>query len=368
MIDSKKLLSKLKKKNDFAVVSTFDKFDESDSNVEWIKSDFYDLNRSLSGNLFRFMPANKALCLFGPEQTGKSLILYNIIKNVQKQGYTPIIFDTENAFTKEIFDLHGIDKTNGIVIKVFTIENLTLKYHKMIDFIREEDPDGKYAFFLDSLGNVFSDKFIKDIGKGELKLDQGLMAKAIKAFMKMVMAYTTMYNYPFVFTNHLVGNPNKENKYVKDKPFGGYSVRYLCHQMVSLSISQDKDSSKTVKGMEIKAVTTKNRVVPPFQISHIKLSFEKGLECPYYGLLDIMEAAGIAEKNGKKWEFKHIPDKKYFTKEVYGKKQKEIFTPEILEEINEFLSTKGYSKIDLEVKKEIEELDEKETNISLEED
>lgn len=358
-IESNKLLSALKKKNDFALVTTFDKFNEDDENTEWIKSDFYDLNRALSGNVYNFMPANKALCLFGPEQTGKSLIIYNLIKNCQKQGYTPVIFDTENAFTKDVFKIHGIDPNNGILVKVFTIENLTLKYDKIVNLIKNEDPEGKYAFFLDSLGNIYSDKFIKDMGKGELKLDQGLLARAIKAFMKMVMSYCTMLNSPFIFTNHLVGDPNKANKYVKDKPFGGYSVRYLCHQMVSLSIAQDKDTSKNITGMEIKAVTTKNRVVPPYQIAHIKLSFEKGLECPYYGLLEVMEAAGLAEKPKSKWIFKHIPDKKYFTKEVYGEAQHEIFTPEILDKINQFLADKGYQKIDLEVKKEMEEFIEK---------
>ena len=70
-----------------------------------------------------------------------------------------------------------------------------------------------------------------------------------------------------------------------------------------------------------------------------------------------MEAAGLAEKPGNKWVFKHI-DKKYYTKEVYGEAQNEVFTQEILEKINKFLATKGYSKIDIKIKKEVEEFDE----------
>lgn len=354
----KNLLGKLKGISDLTEIQTFAKSAEIESEIEWLATDFLDLNRTMSGNLFKFMRADKVVQLYGPEQTGKSLILYNLIKNAQKLGYTPILFDTENAFNTDTLKTFGINPEKGFIIKVPTVEDLKLAYFHIIKKLREDFPEEKFFFALDSLGNLGTLKDYKDMEKGDTKLDQGLLQRMIKSFMKNVIAYTAITKFPFVFTNHIVANPNKMNKYIKDKPVGGYSIRYLSNQIISLTIHADKDNDKNIEGMTIKTVTEKNRVVPPYQTGLISLNYRSGIGDKYIGLLELMEKAGLAEQLATRWHIKHL-DKKMFAKEIRNNPDK-IFTSEILNQLNEFLATTGYQTIDLEIKKEIESVSFKE--------
>lgn len=348
----KDLLGKLKGLSSLTEIQTFSNSAEIDKKIDWIPTDFLDLNRIMSGNLFKFMRADKVVQFFGPEQTGKSLILYNLIKNAQQMGYIPILFDTENAFSVDVLETFNINPEEGFIIKTPTIEDLKLTYFHIIRKMKEECPDQKFFFALDSLGNLGSMKDYKDMEKGDTKLDQGLLARMIKSFMKNVIAYTAITKWPFVFTNHIVANPNKMNKYEKDKPVGGYSIRYLSNQMVSLSIRAEKDAEKNVEGMTIKAITEKNRVVPPYQIGLISLNFKTGIGDRFIGLLELMEEAELAEQVATRWHIKHL-DKKLYSKYI-REHPEEVFTESILSQLNEFLANTGYQTIDIETKKMIE--------------
>jgi len=348
----KGLLGKLKGLSNLTEIQTFSKSAESDKKIEWISTDFYDLNRIMSGNLYRFMRADKVVQFFGPEQTGKSLILYNLIKNAQQKGYIPVLFDTENAFSADILETFNIDPEKGFIVKTPTVEDLKLAYFHIVEKMRKECPDEKFIFALDSLGNLGSMKDYNDMDKNAVKLDQGLLQRMIKSFMKNVIAYTAITKWPFVFTNHVVGNPNKMNKYEKDKPVGGYSIRYLSNQMISLSIRAEKDSEKNVEGMTIKAVTEKNRVVPPYQTGLISLNFKTGIGDRFIGLLELMEKAGLAKQVATRWYINHL-DKKFYAKHI-SKNPNEVFTSKILEKLNEFLANTGYQSIDIETKMMIE--------------
>jgi Asp/Glu/hydantoin racemase len=57
----------------------------------------YDLNRILSGSLRSGIKSRNLMGIIGPEHTMKSSFMVLCMVNAQKQGYKPVIIDTEGG-------------------------------------------------------------------------------------------------------------------------------------------------------------------------------------------------------------------------------------------------------------------------------
>ena len=75
----------------------------------YIPTGNYHLNACLTGSLFGGYPNNRAVALAGPSGTGKTYLILNAIKQAQKQGYSIIFYDSENAVDKRLVEKVGID-------------------------------------------------------------------------------------------------------------------------------------------------------------------------------------------------------------------------------------------------------------------
>ena len=67
----------------------------------WVDTGSYVLNSIISGSIHGGIPKGRVTMLAGESMTGKSLFVQKILANAQKQGITPVIFDTENAVDSE---------------------------------------------------------------------------------------------------------------------------------------------------------------------------------------------------------------------------------------------------------------------------
>ena len=68
------------------------------ANIEdYVPTPHYDLNRIISGDLFKGLPDKTLSLLVGPEASFKSSFMALTMANAQKKGYTPVIIDTEGA-------------------------------------------------------------------------------------------------------------------------------------------------------------------------------------------------------------------------------------------------------------------------------
>lgn len=64
---------------------------------DWLASPALDLNRILSGSLYKSAQIGNHVALIGPEMSGKSSIMALLLADAQKKGYLPVVINAEGA-------------------------------------------------------------------------------------------------------------------------------------------------------------------------------------------------------------------------------------------------------------------------------
>src|SRR5512143_24198 len=164
----------------------------------------------------------------------------------------------------------------------------------MFTQIKEQDPKKKILIVLDSLGNLPTEKELKDALEGKNAQDMGTRAKVIRSLSRILTMPLAKAEIPMIVVNHTYTNASG---YVPiEVPAGGEGVIYISSILVLLTKQVVKeelaDKTKSVTGNILKCRTTKNRVVPEGKIAEMKVDFETGVD-KYHGLLDYAQAAGL---------------------------------------------------------------------------
>jgi hypothetical protein len=181
---------------------------------------------------------------------------------------------------------------------------------------------------LDSLGNLSTEKEVKDIIEGNDTRDM-TRAQLIRGAFRVLALRLSKIQVPMIVTNHTY---DVIGAYVPTKEMGGGSgLKYAASTIVYLSKTKDRDSEKNVVGNIVKATLQKSRFTREFLKAEIKLSYEKGLD-RYYGLIDVAVDAGIWKDEGGRID---IGGTKVFGKAIKEDPEK-YFTKEILDRINEY--------------------------------
>ena len=321
------------------------------SNIASIEKHFetpsYDLNRIVSGSLYRGFPEKTVTCLVAPEGVFKSSLMAITAAKAQKQGYTPVIIDTEGAWTSDFCERWGVDTSNMLHVYTIFVEEITTMFGDILN-----NKDENLFIILDSMGGLESDKIIRDTTQGDkvAKADQGGLARKIKRMLKMYVSICKSQNSAGMFAGHWYGKPNAYG--ASEDIGGGKYVKLAADIIIAMKKQQiyldpkAKASDRVVIGSEIKAMTLKNRFCPPFQEATIQIDYKNGVS-PYAGLLNMALSCGIIQVGGA-WYTLPNGDK------VQGaNKVSEYFKEnptEILEELEEILKTTGYSTENIEVK------------------
>jgi recombination protein RecA len=256
-----------------------------------------DLNRILSGSLRSGIKSRNLMGIIGPEHTMKSSFMVLCMVNAQKQGYKPIIIDTEGGCDGDFCKRWGLD-----------IDNVYYVYTPWIDEVMpilaqiKETGEEKLVIGLDSVGGLQRYKAYEDALGGSIKQDQGLLQKDIKAMLKLYLNICINQNSIGICTGHYYGDPN--DKYTPEKIGGGNAMRLLPSILVTLKKhalyefpnKKGKERGEII-GNEIKASTIKNRGYPPFQDATVMIDFQDGVKT-HAGLLDLAIEADIVQQNG----------------------------------------------------------------------
>jgi recombination protein RecA len=266
----------------------------------------------------------------------------------QAKGYTPVIFDTEGAWTGDFVSRWGLDPDNILYIYTPWIDEIMVMMGSIID-----GDDEKLFVILDSVGGLEKLKMVDDaVGKdAKVKADQGTLQKEIKRMLKMFLNIVKRKDSVGIMSGHFFGNPNSYGG--ADEIGGGKFAKLAPDIIISMKKQQiledpkAKAADRVVIGNEIKAVTLKNRFYPPFQEATIQISYKGGIN-PMSGLLDIALTCGIVEKAGSWYSLAG-------TSERMG--QGEIKTLEwmsnnpdlFLPRIEKILETTGYSTVNKDV-------------------
>ena len=277
---------------------------------EYIDTGSMALNAIVSGSLHKGIPKGRITGLVGPTGSGKTLILNKIIANAQKADpdVWGVVWDTENAYDPQMAINVGANPNKIRVNPVGTVEECRNQIVTFIDkIIAEPSLHGKIIIGIDSLGNLASAKEMADAEKGKDAVDMGMRAKALKSMMRVLTHKCAKANITLIFTNHIYDDPGSMYPSLIKSQAGGKGPLYLASLLIQLAVTQEKmeaddkeefiPMANRVKGINMRALTVKNRFVPPFLETTLYLNFKTGLY-KYSGLLEMAEAYGVVTKEG----------------------------------------------------------------------
>lgn len=299
-----------------------------------------DLNRVLSGSLNGGIQSRNLVAIVGPEHTMKSSFMVLCMVNAQKQGYKPVIIDTEGGCDAAFCKRWGLDTDN-----IFYIYTPWISEVKSILAQIKETGDEKLVIGLDSVGGLERLKSYNDALDGKPKADQGLLQKEIRSLLKLYLNICINQNCIGITTGHYYGKPSKVP--MPDQIGGGKAMKLFPSVIISLKkeVMTDGDSGPVI-GNKITATTLKNRMYPPFQTSTVMIDYKDGVRS-FAGIVDIGVDAGLIEKKGSWYSYK---DEKLGQGVLNATKALEgDGFDQLLVDMDSWLATTGYSSVSSEV-------------------
>jgi recombination protein RecA len=321
----------------------------------WLFTPTYDLNRILSGSLYKGVAEKTHTLLVGPEASGKSSFMCLNLAAAQKEGYTPVIINAEGAWTQDFVARWGLDASKTIVINSSTVEEI----HRDLANIKQHGIT-KLAIALDSIGALSSHKVVADAEKGDIKADQGSLQKKIKAMMKTMVDIVKFQDSIAWSAGHYYGDPSGYGD--PEKIGGGKYPRLAADYIVTLKKYQiyENPNAKAeargkVLGTEIHAATIKNRFAPPFQEALFEINYKSGVNS-MAGMVKVATDMGLIVKGGSWYTVPSLGIKCQGEANLY-KEMDDIDLKPFLEEIENTLKTEGYSSVNNNIEEEFAEPD-----------
>lgn len=326
--------------NNKQLASVFEAFEDSPyasflsenalSNVEtWYDTGSYALNAIISGKLKDGgVPKGRVIIFAGETGTGKTLLINKILGLAQKQGIHPVIFDSEFAVDAESAKAVGLDPESTKYVPVDTVEGLRNTISKFLDKVIASKMQGKFIISIDSLGNLSSEKEQQDIVKDKSAADMGSRAKGIKSLLRTLTLKAGQAGVTVLISNHTYADPVALYPSLIKNQSGGSGPLYMASVIVQLAKKNEKaetddeeilPEARNYAGATLRALTTKNRFVPPFLETSLYLNFLKGLD-KYSGLFEMAVNHGIILQTGSTYTMpdgKKLGYKKNFINEEF---------------------------------------------------
>lgn len=324
-------------------VSVLSESDIADVN-EWIITPAYDLNRIITGDLYRGVPQKSFTLIAGPEGSFKSSFICLCMAAAQKIGYTCIYFDTEGT-KLDFFTRWGVNIDEMLYVYSPWVSE-TMQALAQI----KQSNEKKYIIAVDSIGGYEREKFLTDaLTSDGIKADQGRLQKDLKQMAKLLLNICRSQDSIVLSAGHFYGSPAMFAP--AENLGGGKAFKYFPDIIISLKKSKIQGKDKEVTGNEISAITLKNRFHPPFVEGKIKIDYINGID-KFFGLADLAVDAGLVEKGGAGWYT-------YNEHKVQGldnltklfAEQESVLIPQL----NEWIKRTGYSTVNTQIKQMEEE-------------
>ena len=315
---SKDLLKSLRKKNDTKTAA------DSDA----IVTDFYDtgsfaLNRVITGDVHKGIPRGRITTIYGPSQSGKSLIAAQTVANALKSGEVDGCFwvDSEGGGV-QILKNFGVDLEKVEYVPVLDAEDACVKlvniYESLVQAHNEweKDPDAneepKYIVVLDSFGGLASSKVVTDaVDKDKMVADQGMAAKTRNSLIRTLMMRVVVSNCSLIVVNHEYSNPGQMYVSKVHNMAGGQGIEYSSHVILQASklmvkegdtefatgkeIAEGEKHVGFFKGNRLRFFCTKNRVIKPAFEADVYIDFDTGIS-KYDGIIKDAVAYGFIQE------------------------------------------------------------------------
>jgi len=311
------------------------------SEREWIQTPALDLNRILSGSIFKGIPSKCLVGIVGPEHTMKSSFMVLCMVEAQKMGYTPVIIDTEGGISDVFCKRWGLNLKEALYVYTPWVE-------EVISTLGQIHGQGeKFIIGVDSVGGLDRLKTIVDAAKGDPKQDQGLLQKDIRRMLKLLLNICISQNSIGIACGHLYGTPGSTVP-LPDQVGGGKAMRYFPRILVNLKreyIREGGEKTGQIVGTRLRASTLKNHMYPPFQEALVDIDYTHGID-PYAGLFKIAEDTGYVVKSGSWYE---VSGEKVQGAEAAAKLLFQDMSEKLLNELDAVVAKTGYSTVNREI-------------------
>lgn len=229
----------------------------------------------------------------GPSKHFKTLFCLISAASYLKQHDDSVVlfYDSEFGSPKGYFTAAGIDPSRVIHCPVTSLEDLRTDLANQLKEIKRGD---KVVIVVDSMGNLASNKEIKDAEDGSEKADM-TRAKVGKSLFRIVTPHLRLKDIPMLVVAHTYDTMEMYSKKVVS---GGTGIYYAADNLYIVGRQQEKDSQKDLIGFNFTINVEKSRFTKEKSQLNVTVLREGGV-MKWSGLFDIALEAGMIIKVNK---------------------------------------------------------------------
>jgi recombination protein RecA len=249
--------------------------------------------------------------IFGPEASGKSTILQQMVVMAQQLGIPVVFYDPEAGADPVYMATQGVNLKYELSIKN---NKKTLKapgffytqpdtgqqvyQHMLRTMSKMQDVDSglpTILFLVDSFEAMTSDEVDQETGEGARL---GSQARMHSFYLRMITPKLRRKGAVLVGSNQMrtaigtYGNPERES--------GGNALKYYAHYKVKTSRKQVIADKTKIMGLPVLWRTVKNKAFPPFRSTDMSIILGRGIDMAFDAHYFFTQLGLMTIKNGRR--------------------------------------------------------------------
>lgn len=279
-------------------VMVYSQYARSAKPIEFVSTGNLAIDRILGGGI----PAGRTIEIYGPYSSGKTLLLLEILAQVQQMGGIAALQDIEHAYDPRFGERIGIDNDLLLRSEPDTVEDAFHGQWELIHQLRKEDKKNEtlLCIGMDSVAAASTRHEMKELDKADMT-----KAKAIGAWFRRTTRLVGKSRTIVIVINQtrqkigvMFGNPETTP--------GGDSIPFHASQRIRVQQgvlykghAKRIIDAQTHHVMAVRMVVdiVKNKVAPPYRKCEVLSNFTDGL-LPWSGLADLLADEGVITRHG----------------------------------------------------------------------